>query len=127
MTGVLRGKTIEEKLYGPGFRPTPHREVKAPWAGCGIEGCSNKPHGSVELYVDDPPPIMDWYTRMLAKLPAQAWATVKFCEAHLKDVIQRSVYDFQDEPDLWAPWRASPPVLVHPPKVFETPKLIVGG
>jgi hypothetical protein len=75
----------------------------------------------MELYVDDVPPIVDWYTRLLAKLPANVWTTVKFCQAHMKDVTQRSVYDIPDTPDSWAPWRDSPPVLVHPPKLL-TPK-----
>jgi hypothetical protein len=125
MTGALRGKTLVEKLYGPGFRPVPHREAKAPWSGCGVEGCIDAIHGSIELYVDDLPPALDWYTRLLARLPQNVWTAVSFCEGHLKDVIQRSVYDMHDEPDFWAPWRASPPVLTHPPKLLAKPKLIL--
>ena len=127
MTGIGRGKTLLEKMYGPGFRPMPTLSAVAPWAGCGVEGCSSAPYGSVELYVDDPPPMLDWYTRTLGRLPQNTWTTVKFCQSHLEAVIQRSVYDQWDAPDNWAPWRASPPVLTHPPKLIAKPELIVPG
>ena len=86
-----------------------------------MEGCTDPVYGSVELFVDDAPPILDWYTRLLSKLPARAWTAVKFCQGHLADVTQRSVYDMYDQPDLWAPWRESPPVLTHPPKLILPP------
>lgn len=118
MTGQLRGKTLVEKLYGPGFRPAAHATVDAPWRGCGVSDCPDLVYGSVELYVDDSPPMFDWYGQLLAKLPQNTWTTVRFCKAHLNDVVQRSVYDIPDTPELWAPWRASPPVLTHPPKLI---------
>jgi hypothetical protein len=121
----MRRPTLVEKTYGPGFRPVPHREVVAPWSGCGVEGCSDQVYGSIEMYVDDVPPTMDWYTRVLAKLPQNVWTTVGFCQSHMEDVVRRSVYDMQSEPDLWAPWRASPPVLTHPPKLKDPAKLVV--
>ena len=132
MTGTLRGKTLDEKKYGPGYRPGITEYAVAPWAGCGVEldnghRCSSKVAGSIEMYVDDCPPRMDWYTRLLAKLPPNVWTTVKFCEAHFAEVTRRSTLDLWDTPDQWAPWRASPPVLTHPPKVIEKPKLIVAG
>lgn len=127
MTGTLRGKTLDEKRYGPGFRPVASISVVAPFSGCGVADCSSPVYGSMELYVDDTPPSLDWYSRMLAKLPQNIWTTVEFCQSHLADVVQRSVYDMQDEPDLWAPWRANPPVLTHPPKLKEPAKLIVPG
>lgn len=118
MTGVLRGKTLVEKAYGPGFRETPHREAVAPWPGCGVEGCQAAVYGSIEMFVDDVPPAVDWYTKILRRLPQQVWVRVKFCQDHLADVTRRSVDEYQEEPDLWAPWRASPPVLTHPPKLI---------
>ena len=125
MTGTLRGKTLDEKRYGPGYRPGITEYAVAPWKGCGVEGCSDRIHGSVELYVDDSPPVLDWYSKVLSKLPVNVWTTVKFCESHLAEVMRRSTMDLWDTPDQWAPWRASPPVLTHPPKVIERPKLIV--
>src|SRR6266550_7441841 len=117
VTGILRGKTLVEKAYGPGFREAPHREAVAPWPGCGIEGCASPVYGSMELYVDDYPPLVDWYSRLLKRLPQNVWTRVKFCQSHLAEVTRRSVDDYQELPDLWAPWRASPPVLTHPPKL----------
>lgn len=127
MTGTLRGKTLVEKLYGPGFRETPHMKAEAPWPGCGVEGCSDRVYGSVELYVDEVAPVMDWYSKLLARLPQNVWTKVNFCQGHLADVTQRSTVDLWDTPDLWAPWRQSPPVLMHPPKLVEKPKLIIPG
>lgn len=127
MTGTLRGKTLGEKNFGEGFRPEKLHSVKAPWVGCAVEGCGDPLYGSVELFVDDRPPALDWYTKLLARLPERAYVTVRFCAKHLEDVVQRSVYEFQDEPDLWAPWRASPPVLPRPPKLIPKPKLVIPG
>jgi hypothetical protein len=121
VTGIVRGKTLVEKAYGPGFRDTPHMQAVAPWPGCGVEGCTDPVYGSRELYVDDPPPVFDWYTKLLARLPLRVWTDVKFCQGHMADVTVRSVEEPWDNPDLWAPWRASPPVLTHPPKLI-TPK-----
>jgi hypothetical protein len=127
MTGTLRGKTLGEKRYGEGFRPEHLQTVKAPWAGCAVDGCADPVHGSVELFVDDTPPALDWYSKLLAKLPPRAYVECRFCAKHLEDVVQRSVYEFQDEPDLWAPWRASPPVLPRPPKLIPRPLIVPGG
>jgi hypothetical protein len=113
----MRRPTLLERKYGEGYRDTPHRKAVAPWHGCGVEGCGDPTYGSIEMYVDDVPPMMDWYSRILAKLPAGVWTTVGFCDAHLSEVVQRSVYELLEEPDLWAPGRSSPPVLTHPPKV----------
>jgi hypothetical protein len=121
VTGIVRGKTLVEKAYGPGFRDTPHMQAVAPWPGCGYEGCGDPFFGKHELYVDDPPPALDAYTRMLSKLPAHTWTWVSFCKGHFDDVSLRSGGELWDNPDLWAPWRASPPVLMHPPKLI-TPK-----
>ena len=118
----MRRPTLLEKVYGPGFREEPHRKTKAPWPGCGVAGCGDPVYGSCELYVDDSPPALDWYTRLLARLPARIWTEVKFCKSHLSDVMYRSVEEAWDMPDLWAPWRANPPVLAHPPKVISEPK-----
>jgi hypothetical protein len=81
----------------------------------------------LELYVDDPPPVMDWYSKVLSRLPARVWTRVSFCEGHLADVTRRSNIEMWDTPDLWAPWRASPPVLTHPPKLVKKPELILPG
>lgn len=124
MTGILRGTLLVEKVYGPGFREEPHRQQTAPWPGCGVESCADPIYGSVELWVDDAPPALDWYTRLLSKLPPRVWTEVKFCQGHLADVTRRSVDEAWNQPDLWAPWRDNPPVLIHPPKVVEQ-KLIV--
>lgn len=127
VTGSLRGATLLEKKYGPGFRETKHQEANAPWAGCGIEGCTDPIHGSIELYVDDIPPIIDWYSKLLNRLPQNVWTKVRFCQGHLADVTKRSTDDVWDGPDQWAPWRESPFVLTHPPKTLAKPKLILPG
>lgn len=127
VTGQLRGALLVEKKYGPGFREVKHQETTAPWAGCGIEGCTDRVYGSIELYVDDIPPVVDWYSRLLNRLPQNVWTKVKFCRGHLADVTKRSTDDVWDGPDRWAPYRESPFVLTHPPKVIEKPKLIVPG
>lgn len=115
--------TLGEKQYGPGYRAIRYAAVKAPWTGCAAEvnaghPCNSEVYGSVEMYVDDYPPALDWYTRLLGKLPQNVWTTVRFCQSHLADVTQRSVYEAQDEPDLWAPWRENPFILTHPPKLL---------
>ena len=121
MTGILRGKTLAEKVYGPGFRPEGLSSVAAPFHGCGIEGCALRPGGSVEMYVDDHPPALDWYTRLLCRLPERSWVRVEFCVQHLGDVGRRSVEEL-DTPDAWAPWRANPPVFTRPPVLL--PELV---
>jgi len=114
----MRGRTLEEKRYGPGFRPGPVVRTAAPWPGCSVEGCPDPVHGTAELYVDDPPPTLDWYTRVLAKLPARTWTRLGFCESHLRAVVERSE-DYQTQPDLWAPGRDNPPVLPRPVKLLR--------
>jgi hypothetical protein len=118
----LRGKTLDEKRYGGGFRPEPVAFVRAPFAGCGVQPCTDPIYGSVEMFVDDSPPQLDWYSRLLAKLPARKWVRMGFCMRHLEDVVARSL-DAMDEPDGWAPWRESPPVLLHPPELVKREKL----
>lgn len=119
MIGILRSTPLVEKVYGPGFRDGPVRFAKAPWQGCGYEGCGDPVFGEQELYVDDAPPILDAYSKMLSKLPQGTWTWVKFCKGHFEDVTLRSNDNLWDGPDLWAPWRASPPVLTHPPKLIK--------
>jgi hypothetical protein len=115
----MRRPTLDEKRYGPGFVPGPATSIKVKeFHKCYIENCRDKVYGTAELYVDETPPTLDWYTRMLAKLPAHSWVTLPFCFGHLEDVVKRSNV-YQEEPDLWAPWRARPPVLPRPPKIIE--------
>lgn len=115
----MRGKTLEEKRFGPGFRPILQTFQAIGIEGCGVEGCGDMPVGSVELYVDDYPQVVDWYTRILAKLPSPgAWWRVPFCLGHLEDVCQRSL-DVQEEPDIWAPGRENPFVLLRPFTLFQ--------
>lgn len=116
----MRGRTLDEKRYGPGFRPGPVLERVVTFDHCAAEPCADPVAGSIELYVDDVPPALDWYTRILAKLTPGAWTRTPFCIGHMQDVVHRSL-DMMDEPDLWAPGRASPPVLQHPPKLIDVP------
>lgn len=128
MTGQLRGKTLDEKRYGPGYRPVPSLTKVMRFDGCAVMDCTTPVHATIELYVDDAPPITDWYTKLLGAIYAKhpnTYVRVGFCEPHMTEVVQRSVYDIAEDPDQWAPWRDSPPVLPRPPKLVDKPKLIV--
>jgi hypothetical protein len=125
VTGILRGKTLVEKNYGPGFRPEPTLEENRVGVTCHLEACDSPTYGSIELFVDDAPPKLDWYTRLLASLPAHTWVRCGFCQSHLRDVTARST-DEMGEPDAWAPWRESPVLLVRSAQKLPESKLIVG-
>jgi len=116
----MRRPTLNEKRYGEGFRegPSPQASVKT-FKHCAIEGCGDRIYGTCELYVDDVPPALDWYTKMLSKLEPLHWNIVPFCFGHLEDVVKRS-NEFMEEPDLWAPGRENPPVLPRPPKIIRS-------
>lgn len=117
----MRGPTLQEKRYGPGFRPVPVRRVHAPWPGCAAEvgdhPCADPPIGEAELWVDDTPPALDWYSKLLSKLPVQTWTWVKLCERHFTESVVKA--EELVNPDTWAPWRTNPAVLVRPPLMYE--------
>src|SRR5205085_1103476 len=96
VTGVLRGKTLGEKNYGPGYRPSPLLSTVAKFTGCGIEGCADPVYGSIELYVDEVPPLVDWYSKLLRSLQRNVYVRVGFCQGHLADVVQRSTVEGWD-------------------------------
>lgn len=112
----MRGRTLEEKRYGPGIRPGPLRRLVAPWPGCGVEGCGSSVAGSIEIFVDAHDPGVDWYLNLLRRLPLGSWVRVRFCLAHLQAVSERSIQE-QEEPDLWEPGRDNPPVMINPPRL----------
>jgi len=113
----MRRPTLNEKRYGKGFREGPSLTVYVQtYHRCAVEGCGDKVYGTCELYVDDLPPALDWYTKILSKLQPQQWNVVPFCFGHLEDAMKRSVQAIE-EPDLWAPGRENPPVLPRPPKL----------
>jgi hypothetical protein len=70
------------------------------------------------MFVDDAPPQLDWYSRLLARLPERTWVRMGFCMKHLEDVVARSL-DTMDITDRWAPWRENPPMLFRPPKLVS--------
>lgn len=115
---VTRGTTLVEKKYGRGIRPGLMRSYRAPWDGCCIEGCSTRPEGSIEIYVDAHPPtaLREDYYKLLRKLPAQAWVEVKACVPHLTYIVQSSE-EVLESADTWEPGAVSPFVLPRPPKV----------
>ena len=114
----MRRPTLLEKRYGPGFRegPSPTVHVRT-YHRCAVDGCQDPVFGTAELYVDDVPPALDWYTRILARLTPLAWSTVPFCVHHLEDVVRRS-NEVLEDPGIWAPGRENPYVLPRPPKVL---------
>jgi hypothetical protein len=114
----MRRPTLDEKRYGPGFRPGPSPQVVIKtYKHCAVEACDDPVYGTAELFIDDTPPQLDWYTRLLAKLPLHSWIIIPFCQGHLKEVIHKAEEVIQ-EPGLWAPGRDNPPVLPRPPKIL---------
>lgn len=106
----MRGRTLLEKRHGVGMREGPVQVTTAPWSGCGAEGCGSQPAGSIELYVDESMPIIDWYSRLLSKLPPRVWVRVAFCLQHLEAVVERGE-EIMENVDSWAPGAVNPPVL----------------
>lgn len=117
----MRGKTLAEKRYGDGFRPVPVLSEVVTFKHCAVGDCGDPVAGSIELYVDDTPPMLDWYSKLLGKLAPGVWTRMPFCVGHMQDVVHRSL-DLMDEPDLWAPGRMNPPVLQHPPVLIPSPR-----
>jgi hypothetical protein len=118
----MRRPTLDEKRYGPGFRPGPSPQVVIKtYKKCAVENCDDPIYGTAELFIDDVPPAVDWYTTLLRKMVekySHSWVTIPFCEGHLKEVIERAEEVIQ-EPGLWAPGRENPPVLPRPPKLLK--------
>ena len=112
----MRGRTLLEKLYGPGMRPPPEGSYRQDLSRCGVQDCPDPVYGTCELMVDDKPPRGDWYANLLRALPQWRYVRVAFCQAHLFEVGARSV-DAADDPDSWAPGRENPYILTRPPKV----------
>lgn len=112
----MRRPTLDEKRYGPGFRPYPMHHIVRTFNVCAVDGCADPVYGVVTLYVDDHPPAMDWYTRLLRTLPIGADTDVGLCTGHAREVIVRDE-EFMMDPDLWAPGRENPPVLPSPMRV----------
>lgn len=115
----MRGKTLDEQRYGPGFRPWPyHVSPAGTYEQCAVDSCGDPVYAVATLYVDDHPPALDWYTRLLSKLELGADCEVPLCAGHSREVIERSE-EMMDDPDLWAPGRENPPVLPSPPRLVE--------
>lgn len=119
--GLLQGPTLKEKRYGAGFREEVLTFVsKAGDGTCAVSECKDPMYGMLEMFIDDQPPALDWYTRLLASLPERAWVNVPLCKGHAIDCAARSV-EMLNEPDLWAPGRTNPAVFPHPLKLSSTP------
>ncbi len=76
--------------------------------------------GSIEVYVDVPPPASDvsdyaiFMRGVWAKHP-KSWVRLPFCAAHLKEQIERGEVEFEDE----RLWQAD-----HPSAFIAEPKVI---
>jgi len=121
----MRRPTLEEKRYGPGFRPGPSPTVEpAPtitYRHCAVDECPDTVFGTAELWVDDVPPMLDWYSKLLKVLKDKypgAWVVTPLCQGHLEGVVQRSE-EMMESPELWAPGRENPPMLPRPPKILK--------
>lgn len=122
----MDGRTLAEKRYGKEYRPELAAAIVVTFDHCAADACSDPVGCTMEVYVDDSPPALDWVTRMLAKMYARygrAWITVPFCIGHGTAMMQAGL-DYIDSPDLWAPHRENPPVFPHPLKMIQ-PELIV--
>lgn len=119
----MRRPTLDEKRYGPGFRPGPSPTVEPvrTYKHCAVDECPDPVWGTAELWVDDVPPMIDWYSKLLRVLKDKypgAWVVTPFCHGHLEGVVQRSE-ELMENPDLWAPGRDNPPILPRPPKLVK--------
>jgi hypothetical protein len=119
----MRRPTLNEKRYGEGFRegPSPSIFVKS-YKHCAVDTCDDPVYGTMEIFVDDAPVDVDWYSKLMRLLQEKyphAWVVTPFCKGHLEAVVRRAT-DVLDEPDLWAPGRNNPPVLPRPPKVLPS-------
>lgn len=114
----MRGLTLDEKRYGPGFRPWGMHHVVRTFERCAVTGCDDPVYGVATLYVDDHPPALDWYTRLLNTLEIGADTDVGLCQGHSAEVIDRDE-ELMMNPDLWAPGRANPPVLPGPMRLTK--------
>ena len=119
----MRVKTLQQKNYGAGFRPGPLVQATAPWTGCAAElkaghKCMGEVWGSTEIYVDEAPPGVGWYERLLRSIPARTWVRMSFCEPHARDVIAKTDETFE-EPDIWAPQTENPFFLPRPWNVIK--------
>lgn len=125
---MTRGKTLAQLKYGEGMREGLMETFVQPFNGCYAKvrlndgRCQDPPYGSIEIYVDESPPGMGWYERMLRDLsgflPKNSWARLIFCKGHLEEVVARSL-EYLEDPDLWAPEQYAPPVMPRPPKVVN--------
>jgi hypothetical protein len=127
----VRGATLLTKRYGPGFRPGPIEVVEAPnmdrcFAEQGDHPCSDPVAGKAELYVDESPPAVDTYTRLLNRLPVRKWVWLSLCQGHLIEVAKRSSED-QVEEVMWAPGASNPAILARPPKLLASEGVVTDG
>lgn len=117
---LLNGKTLGEKRNGPGWRDYQTPQVgTVTFTQCfWSDDCGDPVEMVVEQSIDDHPPVIDAYTRMLAKLPVGAFVSAGFCMGHGEEVVQYGLQVLED-PDTWAPGRENPFVFPHPPKMIE--------
>lgn len=115
----LDGKTLMEKRSGAGARPDLlHYEVVT-FQRCVVEGCESPNTCTMEWYVDDAPPTVDWLTRVLSRMfdrYGRAWVTMPFCTGHGVAAMEYGL-EYLEDPDLWAPGRESPAAFPHPLKI----------
>ena len=117
----MRGLTLDQKRYGPGFRPGPLRQTEVPWTGCSAmttveHQCTDPVVGKLCLWVDEtPPPIPgDWYLRLLQRIPPRVDVWVPLCQGHFAEACARSIEDMDSE-KMWAPGATNPSILPKPP------------
>jgi hypothetical protein len=115
----VRGLTLGEKANGPGYRDRLLSSEVRVFERCLVEGCTAKPEIVLQLYVDahPAPSERDWYSKMLRTLAVGVETECGFCAPHARDVIAWDL-EFLDDPDLWEPGRANPPVLPGPGRLI---------
>lgn len=116
----MRGKTLREKAFGPGYRDRLLTHTIRVFERCVVAGCNQPCYAILGLYVDARPPASQrgWYADVLRSIPVGSETELGFCTSHAEDVIHMD-YEFMDNPDLWEPGRTNPPVMPGPGRLLH--------